>query len=300
MPNADPINSGSRRAMALILTVLVITILLVTAAQLATLSSTRALVVERRTNSLQHQLAVDSTIELVANLLARDKVLPQKLDRDKQVEVPLQLGQCKICVTVQDDGAKFNVLPFTDERSAPLLRRKLQDLERQMRLPKAEIDPRPVLISKATGQAPDGRQLLPASYLTFDQLFKGIPAPAVFRWDPPEHHSPKAPVWSDYVSLFGDGRLDLKRADPRLAELAVRDLQAGWSPSNSKATTLDETVGGLDATVRPAVAARLGYGLDRYALTIQTAVGTDVRRWYVVATMKQGAAKVLHRQQITW
>lgn len=283
------------------MTVLVLTILLATAAQLATLSATRGLIASRRANSLQHELAVQSAMHVLAQALSKDPAYHRCLARDRRVFVDLTVGACIVRVLIQDDGAKFNVLPWAEERSLTLLRRKLETLGRDLGLPALTIEPRLV---RFDGQEASSKPspVRPArgseALVTFDQLFREAPAPAVFHW----HLEADAlePVWSDYVSLFGDGRMDLKNADRKLVELALGDIRAGLKPSPRGAGAADDAWAGLGPGTRSRVAARTGYGLDRYALTLQTAIGSDVRRWYVVATLKNGAMTLHHRRQITW
>ncbi len=56
----------------------------------------------------------------------------------------------------------------------------------------------------------------------------------------------------------------------------------------------------VDPDRRDAARARIGWGLNRYALEIDTVIRGDRRRWYVVATINNDTAEVHYRGQLRW
>lgn len=290
--------SPSRRGVVLLLTLLLLAILAAAAAELALLSSIDATTSFREGNDLQHRLAVDSVLEWMAAESAEDDRLNRELDRTGSVQRSWQLGDCHILCRIADDGAKLDVRALPDERT---LSRRLRACMTQVDLPRCRIRPRPA--EDASGNEAD--------YLWFDQLFDELPAAALFGAGTVTAGPPGAegPVWSDVVTVFGQGRIDLRRTPAEVLEIALGDIDRGLGRklcaardrlSGSESSPLAAALATLDGSVRQQAAARLAYDLHRYALTIETAIGADRRRWFVVATIVEGKHSVHYRGAIRW
>ncbi len=281
-----------RRSIALILTLLLVTLLATTTAQLATATSVESIVVARQHNGLQHTLAVDSAMRLIERLVVDDASISRDLDAVGSHALDLAVGTCDVRVRVTDDGAKFDVNAFADDGSERQLKRKLRRLARSVRMPMPELDIRPVVDEEA----------LDRRIPWFDQLFDHVQPTEVFRWDDTSVDA----VWSDVISCFGSGRVDLRRASLPVLSAMLDDLDRGLARrllqdrnrnSDSKTSTV---LADLAPGIQSEVQSRIGYDLQRYALSITTSIGGDTRRWYVVATINESGTDIHHRGQLQW
>ena len=206
----------------------------------------------------------------------------------------------RVTCTLRDDGAKFNPLLFQEAYDRRKLERKLTLLASGRALPRAEVDLRPILVpTPATAPGP--------LYRWFDQLLADAEVGAIFNWDDNVAHESRQRVWSDDVTFWGDGRIDLRRANVDVLEAMLEDIGPGLAklllapaPADRSANALQAALVPIDAEIRQRVAARLTYDAMRYAITIDTAAGGDHRRWYVVARIDSGEVDILHRSQLTW
>ncbi|MCZ6654344.1 MAG: hypothetical protein O7D91_15125, partial [Planctomycetota bacterium] len=113
-------------------------------------------------------------------------------------------------------------------------------------------------------------------------------------------------VWSDLITCFGSGVVDIRRA--RTGVLAVlfddvdRALPRRIAALRSKPgpDVIQRVLQQVHPDRREAARARIGWGLQRYALEIDTVIRGDRRRWYVVATINNETAEVHYRGQIRW
>jgi hypothetical protein len=211
-------------------------------------------------------------------------------------------------VEIQDDAAKFDPAAFPEKDQQDLLGRKLRRLMQAERLPSVAFDFRP-MASPVRRPAPAIRpSAQPKVYLWFDQLFTPAGPHEVFRWSEEAlEPSSRDPVWSDRVTLWGDGRVDVRRAPQAVLEAMLDDLNVGLAAdivaarsASRNPDVVQQALAGLGQSVRAQASGRIAYGLNRYALTIHTSIGRDRRRWYVVATCSQARAAVHHRSPITW
>ncbi len=297
MSTPPVLSSVRRRAFVLLTTLLLLVLLITAAAQLATATSMDSVRVGRRANYLQHRLAVDSMLRLLSAELAASDRLTTELDRFGRARRATTLGSCSVRCDLTDDAAKLDVMAFDADRS---LERKLEQLARRYDLPRCRIKLRP---------ADPERTDLPRRHWWFDQLAVDV-APAGFFGAAPSADGAAVvrPVWSDVVTVFGDGRVDLRRVPGDILEVVLSDVDRSLARRLVAARDdphRDETKpvswpGDLDGSARHEVERRLTWDLHRYALTIDTSIGADHRRWYVVATIKDGAIQTHYRGQVQW
>lgn len=123
---------GSSRAFALLLSVLLITLLIATSAELVTVTSTQSIVAGRRHRALAHELAVDSALLLLADRLLDNEDRPSELvrsiDERGHAAVTFTIGSVKVDCALFDDAAKLNPLLFQRDDQQTQLTRKLTTL----------------------------------------------------------------------------------------------------------------------------------------------------------------------------
>jgi hypothetical protein len=279
------------------MTLLALLVLVVVTARLATLTGFEAVHASRRACTLQHELAVDSAIRVSAAMLAEGTATYDAFAESGVMPVEFSLDECAVRCRIVNDAAKFNISAFDDEGEQRRLVRKLRALQRRLRLPDVTVKLRPT--TPAT-LYPDE---VPA-YCGFDQLFGENAAGACFRWDWVDG-TPASLVWSDVVTLYGDGRVDVRHARPEVLKVLLEDIDRSAANAFARARRKpDAFAKAMDAVV-PAVRDRLQQRLttkqNRYALTIETRVHGDRRLWYVVASMTQGTVRTVHfRGQLRW
>ena len=287
------VHGRRRRGFALIITLMLVVLLATTMAQLATVTSVESIRIERRVNTLTHELAADSALRVAAQRLRNGSAVVSDIDRLGSHVFTMKLGRCRVRCRIADDGAKFDVRAFDQDSTAFPLRRKLEALGRRFALTETRIRLKPLA---ADSRPPSQR------YVWFDQLFESPDPGALFCWTPDEPYV----AWSDVVTCFGTGRVDVRRASRQVLDVLLGDLDRSLG---RKISTIRKRHGGVDlqdilqavdADVRQKVSARIAHGLERYALTIETAVRADLRQWYVVATINDQTIDVHYRGQIQW
>lgn len=281
------------RGYALLWALLLVVLLASTTTQLVTSSAVEAVRASRQANTLAHELAVDSLLALLAVRISQDDRISRDLDRWGFSTVELNLSACHVSCRVTDDGAKLDVSAFADGPHHRDLQRKLVSLARRFGLETAGIALRPV-----TDEVdPDKRR-----YLWFDQLFADDARHELFRPDGQQEQV----VWSDLITCFGSGLVDIRRARTGVLAVLFDDLDRAL-PRRIAALrrkpgpdVIQRILQQVDPDRRDAARARIGWDLHRYALEIDTVIRGDRRRWYVVATLNNDTAEVHYRGQIRW
>lgn len=289
-----------RRGVALVTVLMLLTLLIAVVAEMVSVSGTEAILATRYANDLTHQLALDSAIHLATRVLQADRNARERVDRGSMLPLDLALSGCTAQVQVRSDGAKFDVAAFAAGKQDALLADKIRSVGRRKAIPAAAVDLQPI------------RQPLPGSrpYLWFDQLFERPDPLAVFHW--PSDARP-GDRWSDWITVFGTGKVDLQVADEPVLTAMLDDIQDGLGrqvlenrprTARSAADGVEIALEGIeDQKVRDAARSRLGWGLCRYSLQVVTSIGTDARVYYVVLTVPPDAeapSQVLLRRQIRW
>ena len=303
-----PVPTPRRPALALVMTLLLIVMLVAATGRMATTVATGSIRSNARANTLQHQLAVDSTIRLVADQLQAGTDTAHDLRLDGGVILAYRFGECHARCQVVSDAGKFSIRAFARSEDRPLLRKKLQRIRQRLDLPAARIRLRPVRDGRF--EAADGRRISLPAYASYDQLFAKRSMDAVFGLGESQDadQSGAATSWSDAVTLHGDGRVDLRYVAPEILRVLLEEVdpraanqllqyreQAG--PRLNLATALAQ----VPEAKRDQIRRRIGLDIDRYALTIDTIIRNDRRRWYVVADIRGGElTKLHHRGRITW
>ncbi|MCP4589436.1 MAG: hypothetical protein GY842_01700 [bacterium] len=293
-----------RRGVALVVTMMLIVLLVAVTARLARTAAVESIRAGRTGGSLQHELAVDSLLRWSAIELAAESEVARELERSGRTEIAIAVGDCRMSGVIVSDAAKFNVAAFAGEKDRGLLERKLEALGRRLELPPVRIDLRPV---QSRGSRGGGGP----RYRWYDQLFRNPVPETIHSWREQQtagNEGSAGLAWSDVVTLFGDGRVDVRYAHPEVLRIAIEDLDPGAAQAiaeqrtrNEKASEGGKALNGLRAPVRRRVEARLGEQINRYAITIETAVNADRRRWYVVASIAGGRVEqVCYRGQIRW
>ena len=275
------------------MTMLLLTLLIAIVAQLTTATSVEAAILHRRAQRLAHELAVDSALILIADRLQESPQLEQALDRQGSAEMSFTVGSISVAAFIQDDGSKLSLLPWSLESDGAKLTHKLAMLGGSFSLSTPRIELRPLEVGTTRLQR----------YRWFDQLFTDAQPGQFIRLD--DHRENK--VWSDAVTFWGDGRIDLRRVSAQVLEVALEDIQPGLAsrilaarPKGLADNALDVALTPVHAELRQQVASRLAYNLHRYSLELTTSAHADRKRWYIVATIQKGRCDVLHRSQVTW
>lgn len=289
--NPRPNERRPRRGFALIPVLFLITLLAAAAVQLVTVTGREALRQARRADTLRHELAVDSALRVAAQVL-REAEGPalRAMDRDGVYPLEFDLGDVHIACRVTNDGAKLDVGAFADDQRG--LKRALQTLARGAGMDDDAIAPTPIDIGQGNAARP---------YVWFDQLLDNPGPGTIFRWG-----EDTSLVWSDVVTCFGSGRVDVRRAPRMVLEAALNDIDRTMAGKlvavrrKSPGADPRSALASYDGDLRRRTETRLDYDMHRYALTMDTAIGADKRRWYVVATITEDAIDVHHRGPITW
>jgi type II secretory pathway component PulK len=295
-------NTPRERGFALVATLLLLTLLIAVAVQLATVASVESVSSARRHRTLIHELAVDSAVVLLSERLSTANDESQRWVRDLDqfgfTLTNFAVGPATVQCVLRDDAAKFNPILFQRADQQNVLTRKLALLAERKALPVARVALQPLIVDPSQGGA---------RYRWYDQLLAGVEPGTFFRWpeNPTEHNS--SPVWSDGVTFWGDGRVDLRRADENVLEAALEDIRPGLAkvllsarPTDRSVNFLQTALVGVPAEIRTAVANRITFDARRYAVRMETAVEADRRQWYVVLQVDADSCNVLHRSQLTW
>ncbi len=292
-----------QRAVALLTTILLIVLLITGVAQLVTITSTEAVVAGRRHNTPAHELAIDSAMLILAdrmmNIDGQPSDVVRNLDRFGRATVRFDLGEVGARCTIRDDAAKFNPIWFQRPDQELLLLQRLGALQTRRGLPPATVRLQPIICDR--GET-DGRL-----YWWYDQILSDVSPGMVFPIAQQDDVIAPSPVWSDVVTFWGDGRIALRRVDLDVLEAALEDIQPGLAkillsarPSDPSVDFTQTALIGVNAEIRQRVAERLALRAHRYAITIDTAIRGDHRRWYVVARIDKGDVTILHRSRQTW
>lgn len=275
-----------RRGIALLVTLLVIVLLVAVVSRLTTATATQALIESRRQQTLQHQLALDSLPLVMSdgfNSEGVDSVVGE-LDRQGFAVREWDIGPVQIRARIRDDAAKLNPNLFSE---IPRVERKL------------------VLLATRLGLDPTGIVLAPLKsdpqpYRTFGQVFSG--ETAVFA----PFDAGSLPAWSDVLTLWGDGRVAVRRVDENVLDIVLEDLKPGLGrellkhrPADRSKDFLEEALAHVDSDLREKVRRRVVFDARRYSLDIETAIGGDRRQWHIVVNAGDGVT-VLHRRARTW
>ncbi|MBN1510669.1 MAG: hypothetical protein JXB13_01520 [Phycisphaerae bacterium] len=287
-----------RSGVALVMTLLLVVLAAAVSARLVATAGIEAVRTHRSVNTLQHGLAVDSAIRVAAVHL--DRRSPERgpdglLEADP---VTFTLGECVVWCRIADDGGKFNVAAFATPEQDRTLASNLRRLQRSLSLPAARVDLRP-------SEAGPDEPAVPR-YVWFDQVLADRSPDGVFR--DPADASEDTLAWSDVVTFFGDGRVDVRRARPEVLRAVLADVGPQAADAilaarhhATESATLAELLQKVGPEDRERVQSRIALDLQRYALTIETRIGSDCRRWYVVATLAHGRVQhVNYRGQIVW
>lgn len=302
-PAASRRRHRRRSAFALITSVLLLALVLSVAMQLVVNTSAEAVAAARQHRSLAHKLAVDSTLILLeesfANPTEPGGTLLEALDRDGFAEATYTIGDGSVHCRIEDDGAKFDPIVLQRPGEEHKLTRALETLMMRRELPNATVTLWPQVATTGEGSA--------RLYHWYDQLLAGAEPGVLFRLQAAEDAAESQAVWSDAVTFWGNGRIDLRRVTPAVLESTLSDLRPGLAqqilarrPRNPAMDFTQSALTAVEAGVRAAVADRLSFDAKRYAIEMTTRVADESRRWYVVATITDSDMTIHHRSRITW
>lgn len=225
------------KSFTLVLTLFLVSIVAATGAALSYTATTESLIMEWVANDLDHQLALDSFLVCLPQLLAETKPSTQRPRGNEAVRyISMEYGRARISCRVSPESGKFHVAKhITSEQ----LRAELLHLARSNGLSAENIRPQPVIGGKEADRT--------AAYYWFDQIINPTAFEEIFRWSSPRPEGAKEPVkhtWSDLVSF--------------------------WNTSQG----------------------------DLLALEVETTIGSDSRRWYVIVRVAGAKTEVLCREAI--
>lgn len=287
--------SSDHGGFALLTTLLLLALLIAVVGQLAATTAMSAAAAKRRHASLAHELAVDSVLAVLPDRLTAESPLVAQLDIAGRASMQLDLDGVVAVCTITDDATKLDPNRWPRPDQGVVLARKLRALGDRRGLP-GRVEIKPVSVD-----SPDkpGRP-----YHGFDQLVADADPMSLMPWGAQEGESP---TWSDVVTLWGDGRIALRRADPEILDIVLEDIRPGLGralladrPRRRDVDFVQTALIRVDAELRQRVAERITFDARRYALAITTIVGGDRRHWYVVAGVEKGRLTVLQRSQVTW
>ena len=288
------------RGVALVITIFLLVLLMAATVELTTLTATQSVVLVRRQRQWAHELACDGALLVMSEQL--DSMHPQcprinaELDASGRYRTEFAVGDLRVTCLLEDDAAKFHPRSFQRDDQAWQLERKLAFLASRHGL-RGKIQLAPVVM---TPQDPTSER-----YFWFDQLLNEVPPGESLRWSADTNSTRN--VWSDVLTFWGDGRVDLRRVNEAVLEASLEDLQAGLArtmlarrPKDKGADFREAALSAVPAELHEEVKRRITFHSRRYALRIDTSCGADLRRWYVVAQIADGKAQILHRSQWTW
>jgi len=297
-----------RRAVALVMTLLLVVLLVAAVGRTAAQSAAAALLSGRRANDLQHRLAVESMVGIVAARLGEDRAPSDNaMDLARSWE-SITLGECQVTCRVTCDAARLGVAAFSRPADEVRLARKLRTLQQRLALPAVRVQLHPTRDALMAREDPRSEKVL--RYAWYDQLFAdtdpgAILAPGCFERDAPSGAHPIC--WSDVVTPFGDGRVDVDAAHPEVLRVLLEDLDPALAgevlaaETSARRAGLTTALASRDARTRAEVGRRLGAGIPRYALNITTLIRNDVRRWLVVVDVQNGKVNKIHYwSQVQW
>ncbi|NUQ11348.1 MAG: hypothetical protein HUU26_03330 [Gemmatimonadaceae bacterium] len=261
-------------------------LLLAIVSRLTTATATQALIESRRQQTLQHELALDGLPLVIGEWFAPESVdsVPHELDRQGFADRELTLGPVGLRVRVRDDAAKLNPNRFADPQ---IIEHKLGLLATRAGLDPTVIAPAPLKTDKQP-------------YRTFGQVFCG--EAAVFAL----FDAGSSPAWSNVLTLWGDGRVAVRRVDDAVLDIALEDLKPGLGrellkhrPADRSTDFLEEALAEVASDLREKVHQRLVFDARRYSLDVETVIRGDKRQWYVVVSGGDDVT-VVHRRAKTW
>lgn len=258
-----------RSGMVLVLVLLSLALAAAFILPLVLASSTQAVLVWHRSDRLRHDLAVDSVIAAIPDLVTQAGVR-RDLDRSNRVVIDNVIGPVRVQAVLQDDSVKLPI---------PMLGRLL----RREALPAALRElamtlPLPMLRVRAVPSPP-------GSLWTgcLEDLFVDPTDDALYG------SLNEDTTWCQYVTPVGE-TLSLPRAAEEVVEAALLDLERGLGrrlarlqrqyPQRSLAELCVDLE--LSEPQRREVMQRFGGGQSRYSLLIHTSIGNDRRAKYVI------------------
>lgn len=285
----------TRSGFALLTTMLLLVLLIATTAEVATISVTASISASRRANSLRHELAVDSMLAWMNDQFQSSRkgrpYWVDELTTEGKAQVTQEFGSVEVRVRVSYDSAKLNPNRWQHPTQRGLLARKLSVLQHRFHLDGQ------VVLQPIGGNSP-------RRFLWFDQLLTDLSPDGLF----PIGDDSKTLRWSDVVTFWGDGAVDLRFAAPEVLDAVLEDLQPGLgsllaakrSDPNEVGIQESKLLAHLSSDIRSQVAERIAAQSNRFAIQFETAIGADLRRWFVVAVLGGEQPQILHRGQITW
>lgn len=184
------------RGFALVLALVMVAMLATTSVGLGMLVSTESIRSAALSRDLDHQLALDSLLALLPDLLAENQAIPQPHPDDGR-HIAMDVGQVHIECDVRPERGK---LKLSDRSGGSADSPKLLELARANKLPEGDVLLRPVMETDETREWP--------KYLWFDQLVtpRGFEETFPWRWpDDKDPLSPQTRTWSDLLSFWGAG-----------------------------------------------------------------------------------------------
>lgn len=306
----DKVHHHRRRAIALLMTLLLVVLLVAAVSRTATTAAVASIRAAHCANNLQHRLAVDGVLRVAAAQVLSNDDDRQAIEHGATQNIRLVLANCVTTCTIMSDASKLSVRAFERREDRILLARKLTSLQQRLSLANAEVRLQPTL-ERASGRGAGQVRMRGERYLWFDQLFENTApeayfVPATFQ---AMESGPRAPdCWSEAVTLWGDGRVDVLSANHAVLRVLLDDVDptaadAVLNARNDprKPDPLAVVLNDCDENTRRELQRRLGRGIARYALYIQTTIETDQRHWYVVTDLSDASGGVVYyRGQVQW
>lgn len=290
---------NSRGAFALLTTMLLLVLLIAVTAELSTLAATGAMSTQRGVQSLHHQLAVDSAIlwihEQLPSKEGREPDLYKDLETLGQAKLTFDIGKVHVEALLRSDAAKLNPTRWQRADQQGMLSRKLSTLQQRFSLSgRPQLQP---IASEVNGPR----------YRWFDQVIGDAQPESFFRWNEQLGTPPTETVWTDVITFWGDGKIDLRYASADVLEATLEDLCPGLAETLLAARTANRSMdivatalANVPDDLRNQIAERLTFGARRFAIRLQTSIGADRRQWYLVVNLGGEKPQVLHRSQLTW
>ncbi len=185
-------------AFVLVLTLLLVSLLATTGVGLALLTATESMAASADARTLDHELAVDSLLVLLPQLLARRAANAPSPSTGQADRILVEFADVRVECAIVRENSKRQLATVTASSGIDT---QLRELARANGLPPPNLRVTPIV--SEPGEAP-----LP-SFLWFDQLIEQQAFEEVFRWRFTQESNTTQPkkVWSDLVSFWGtDGR----------------------------------------------------------------------------------------------
>lgn len=114
-----------RRSIVLVVVLVSLALCAALIAPLALQTGVRAAIVADDVNGLRHDLAVDSVVAVLPQMLESNRDWQRELDRSNQVRFTVPIGEVEVAVLLQDDTAKLPLASYFEEQ-------RLNDLQLAM------------------------------------------------------------------------------------------------------------------------------------------------------------------------